>query len=176
MAAPHAEIVPILANLLPASFQLGFMIIRVVPVWPTRLLRGTKDPRHRFVRRQWLLATILFILSFLSCFYHLSHCSFLFLAIFSYLYVSQQKKCKGRRFKRFGAWNKDHVNDLYNFTRVILDVALKWELQQYWYSSRMRAIMCECDQHIIKRDDENEFFSAPERRKGKRRSSGELYA
>jgi len=60
----RAETIPILASLLPASFQPGFTII-CAPVWPTRLLRGTKDPRHRFVRRQWLLATIPFILLFL---------------------------------------------------------------------------------------------------------------
>lgn len=63
-AERRAETIPILASLLPASFQPGFTIIRA-PVWPTRLLRGTKDPRHRFVRRQWLLATIPFILPFL---------------------------------------------------------------------------------------------------------------
>lgn len=148
MAAPRAETVPILANLLPASFQLGFTIIRVVPVWPTRLLRGTKDPRHRFVRRQWLLATIFLILSFLSCFYHLSHCSVL-LSQFLHIYMSRSRKSAKKENLNTSERETKITSMIFITLRVILDVASKWELPQYRYSSGMRAITCECSQHII---------------------------
>lgn len=112
-AAPRAETVPILASLLPASFQLGFTIIRA-PVWPTRLLWGTKDPRHRFARRQWLLATILLILSFLSCFYHLSLCSFL-LSQFLHVYMSRSRK-SARKGNSNASERETKIIRLCNFT------------------------------------------------------------
>jgi len=134
----RVETIPILASLLPASFQPGFTIIRA-PVWPTRLLRGTKDPRHRFVRRQWLLATIPFILPFLFCFTTFPvfvPCS---CNLSSYLYISRRKcmeniqalrNVKQRPWQSF--WN------FVTFT-TIFRIAVKQRLLKYRFLSRLRA-------------------------------------
>jgi len=112
-AAPRGDRTYSCHSLLPASFQPGFTIIRA-PVWPPRLLRGTKDPRHRFARRQWLLATIPFILP--SLFRFITSpltrvCSLsLSLSLSRYIYLFRGERAQ-RGFRRFGARSKDRFGD-----------------------------------------------------------------
>lgn len=87
------------------------------------------------------------------------------------------KKCKGRKFKALpSVKQRSYGNCLCNF--VVLTVSHENEdcqsidtLERNESHHRVNVT-----QHIIKRDDENEFFSAPERRKGRRELSVEVDA
>lgn len=119
-AAPRGDHTYSCHSLLPASFQPGFTIIRA-PVWPPRLLRGTKDPRHRFARRQWLLATIPFILPslfrFITSPFARAWQIFLSFAVFVCIYLFLSEKAQ-RGVRRFEAWSGDHFENYLRVCRV----------------------------------------------------------
>lgn len=98
------------------------------------------------------------------------------LAILLRIYIFHSENAR-RIFKLFETRNKDRGDRFGTLvtSSTVFCIALKQRLLWWldfraaWEPSR------ECNQHIIKRDDENEFFSAPERRKDERRRfSGEL--